>query len=86
MAVEDLASKPMISVSIGTKIPPPPTPPMLPRAAPKNPIMEPNTSLQPNSISCPVKPKKTQSKQEKKAKYDEIQIQLANNISSVGSS
>lgn len=54
MAVEVLGSKPMINVSIGTKIPPPPTPPMLPKAAPRNPMMEPSTTLHPNSMSCPM--------------------------------
>lgn len=51
MAVEDLGSKPMIKLSIGTNIPPPPTPPTLPRPAPRNPIIVPSTSLHPNSIS-----------------------------------
>lgn len=55
MAVEDFGSKPMIKVSIGTKIPPPPTPPTLPNAAPKNPITDPTTSLQPNAISWTTK-------------------------------
>lgn len=55
MAVEDFGSKPMIKVSIGTKIPPPPTPPTLPNAAPKNPITDPTTSLQLNSISWSTK-------------------------------
>lgn len=55
MAVEDLGSKPMIKLSIGTKIPPPPTPPTLPKAEPKNPITVPSTNLQPNSISCVTK-------------------------------
>jgi hypothetical protein len=54
-AVEDFGSKPMIKVSIGTKIPPPPTPPTLPNAAPKNPTIDPTTILQPNFISCPIK-------------------------------
>lgn len=52
MAVEDLGSKPMIKVSIGTKIPPPPTPPTLPKAAPKNPTIDPIIIFQPNFISC----------------------------------
>lgn len=51
MAVEDFGSKPMIKVSIGTKIPPPPTPPTLPKAAPKNPTIVPATILQPNFMS-----------------------------------
>lgn len=51
IAVDDLASKPMIRFSMGTKIPPPPTPPTLPNAAPKNPIMVPTTIFQPNFIS-----------------------------------
>ena len=49
--MEDLGSKPIIKVSIGTKIPPPPTPPTLPNDAPKNPISDPNTIFHPNSIS-----------------------------------
>lgn len=52
MAVEDLGSKPMIKVSIGTKIPPPPTPPTLPNAAPKNPTIDPTIIFQPSFISC----------------------------------
>jgi hypothetical protein len=40
----------MIKVSIGTKIPPPPTPPTLPNAAPKNPANDPNTIRHPNFI------------------------------------
>lgn len=52
IAVDDLGSKPMIKVSIGTNIPPPPTPPTLPRAAPRKPMHDPTTTLQPNSISC----------------------------------
>lgn len=52
MAVEDLGSKPMIKASIGTKIPPPPTPPTLPNAAPENPMMDPTIILQPNFMFC----------------------------------
>ena len=52
MAVDDLGSKPIIKVSIGTKIPPPPTPPTLPTAAPRNPIVVPTMILHPNFISC----------------------------------
>lgn len=52
MAVEDLGSKPMIKASIGTKIPPPPTPPTLPNAAPKNPMIDPTIILQPNFMFC----------------------------------
>lgn len=52
IAVDDLGSKPMINVSIGTKIPPPPTPPTLPNDAPKNPINVPSTTFHPNSIGC----------------------------------
>ena len=55
MAVEDLGSKPMIKASIGTKIPPPPTPPTLPKAAPKNPIIDPTIIFQSNFISCSTK-------------------------------
>jgi hypothetical protein len=52
IAVDDFGSNPMMSVSIGTKIPPPPTPPTLPNAAPKNPISEPSTICHPTSIGC----------------------------------
>ena len=52
MAVEDLGSKPMIKANIGTKIPPPPTPPTLPNAAPKNPMIDPTIILQPNFMFC----------------------------------
>lgn len=51
IAVADLGSNPMIKLSIGTKIPPPPTPPTLPNAAPQNPMNEPNTICHPNLIS-----------------------------------
>jgi len=51
MAVEDLGSNPMTRLSIGTKIPPPPTPPTLPNAAPKKPMIVPTTILQLNSMS-----------------------------------
>ena len=51
MAVADLGSNPIIKLSIGTKIPPPPTPPTLPKAAPKNPTRVPNTTCQLNSNS-----------------------------------
>ena len=56
IAVDDLGSNPMMSVSIGTKIPPPPTPPTLPNAAPKNPISVPSTICQPNCIGCRKQP------------------------------
>lgn len=46
MAVDDLESNPIIRASIGTKIPPPPTPPTLPNAAPRKPIIDPTTSFQ----------------------------------------
>lgn len=51
MAAADFVSKPTIRVSIGTKIPPPPTPPTVPQAEPRNPITVANTSLQLNSNS-----------------------------------
>lgn len=51
MAVADLGSNPIIKLSIGTKIPPPPTPPTLPNAAPKKPTRVPNTIFQLNSNS-----------------------------------
>lgn len=38
IAVVDFGSNPITRISIGTKIPPPPTPPTLPNAAPKIPI------------------------------------------------
>lgn len=52
IAVEDFASKPITRLSIGTNMPPPPTPPTLPNAAPKNPIIVPKIIRHPNSISC----------------------------------
>ncbi|MFS7909051.1 hypothetical protein Hanom_Chr01g00090291 [Helianthus anomalus] len=52
IAVADFASNPIIKVSIGTNIPPPPTPPTLPNAAPQNPIKLPRIIFHPNSISC----------------------------------
>lgn len=55
MAVEDFGSKPMIKVSIGTKMPPPPTPPTLPKAAPKNPTIDPTIIFHPNFMSCSTK-------------------------------
>jgi hypothetical protein len=48
MAADDFGSKPMIKVSIGTKIPPPPTQPMLPNIAPSNPTNDPSTIRHPN--------------------------------------
>lgn len=50
-AVDDLESNPITSVSMGTKMPPPPTPPTLPHAAPKNAIIVPPTILKPNLMS-----------------------------------
>lgn len=41
----------MMRVSIGTNIPPPPTPPTLPQAAPKNPMTEPTMIFQLKSMS-----------------------------------
>ena len=52
IAVEDFESKPTTRLSIGTNMPPPPTPPTLPNAAPRNPIMVPKIIRHPNSISC----------------------------------
>jgi hypothetical protein len=52
IAVDDFGSNPIIRLSIGTKMPPPPTPPTLPNAAPQNPIKVPKTIRHPNSISC----------------------------------
>lgn len=51
IAVADLGSKPIIKLSIGTKMPPPPTPPTLPKAAPKKPTRVPKTICQLNSNS-----------------------------------
>ena len=51
IAVEDLESNPMIRVSIGTKIPPPPTTPTHPNAAPQNPINDPTIISHPNFMS-----------------------------------
>jgi hypothetical protein len=47
VAVDDLGSNPMISGSIGTKMPP-----TLPNAAPKKPITEPSTMRHPSCIGC----------------------------------
>lgn len=51
MAAADFVSNPTMRVSIGTKIPPPPTPPTVPQAEPRNPITVANTSLQLTSNS-----------------------------------
>lgn len=48
-AAADLVSNPTINVSIGTKMPPPPTPPTVPKADPKNPIKLATAILHPNS-------------------------------------
>nr|GME10604.1 hypothetical protein Iba_scaffold10327CG0040 [Ipomoea batatas] len=48
MAAADLVSNPTIKVSIGTKMPPPPTPPTVPHADPRNPIMVARTLRQLN--------------------------------------
>lgn len=37
-AAADLASKPTTRVSMGTKMPPPPTPPTVPKAEPRKPM------------------------------------------------
>lgn len=52
IAVADLGSNPIIMLSIGTKIPPPPIPPTLPNAAPNDPTMVPAIIGHPNSSSC----------------------------------
>lgn len=49
IAAADLVSKPTTRVSIGTKMPPPPTPPTVPQADPMNPIKVATTTLHPNS-------------------------------------
>lgn len=48
-AAADLVSNPTIKVSIGTNMPPPPTPPTVPKADPRNPITVARTILQLNS-------------------------------------
>jgi hypothetical protein len=48
IAAADFVSNPSIRVSIGTKIPPPPTPPTVPQADPRNAITVANTSFQLN--------------------------------------
>jgi len=50
IAVADFASNPTIRVSMGTNMPPPPTPPTVPNDDPRNPIMVPTIILQPNFI------------------------------------
>ena len=52
IAVEDFGSNPMMRESMVTNIPPPPTPPTVPNADPRNPIIVPVTILHPNSMSC----------------------------------
>lgn len=52
MAAADLVSNPTMRVSIGTKMPPPPTPPTVPHADPRNPITVATTTLHPNSNFC----------------------------------
>lgn len=47
----DFASNPIIKISIGTKMPPPPTPPTLPNEAPKIPIKVPTMICHPSLIS-----------------------------------
>ena len=51
-AAADLVSKPRRRVSMGTKMPPPPTPPTVPHADPRNPIKVANASLQLAFSSC----------------------------------
>jgi len=51
-AAADLVSKPTIRVSMGTKMPPPPTPPTVPKADPRNPITVANATLHPTFNSC----------------------------------
>jgi len=51
-AAADLVSKPIIRVSIGTKMPPPPTPPTVPKADPRKPIIVAKASLQLAFNSC----------------------------------
>jgi len=51
-AAADLVSNPTIKVSMGTKMPPPPTPPTVPHADPRSPITVASTVLQLNSNFC----------------------------------
>ena len=51
MDVEDLVSNLMIRLSIGTNIPPPPTPPTLQKTAPKTPTIDHTIILHPNFIA-----------------------------------
>lgn len=51
IAAADLVSNPTMRVSMGTKMPPPPTPPTVPQADPRNPITVATMILQPNSNS-----------------------------------
>lgn len=53
-AAADLVSNPIINVSIGTKMPPPPTPPTVPNAEPRNPMTVARTSFQLNFNFCPI--------------------------------
>lgn len=48
IAAADLVSKPTTRVSMGTNMPPPPTPPTVPHADPKKPITVAKTILQLN--------------------------------------
>ena len=64
MAAADLVSKPTMRVSMGTKMPPPPTPPTVPHADPRNPIIVANMILQLNFNSC-----NQEERAMKKAKY-----------------
>lgn len=57
-AAADLVSNPRRSVSIGTKMPPPPTPPTVPNPDPKNPITVASTIRQLNFNSYSSKKKK----------------------------
>lgn len=51
ITVDDFASNSITKVSMGTKMPPPPTPSTLPNVAPKNQIMVPTTILYPEFMS-----------------------------------
>lgn len=50
-AAADLVSKPTTRLSMGTKIPPPPTPPTVPNAEPRNPTTVATTTRQLNARS-----------------------------------
>lgn len=58
-AAADLVSNPSSSVNIGTKIPPPPTPPTVPNPEPRKPITVARTILQLNFNACKINQNKS---------------------------